>query len=111
MMVLWSVYRTWLEVEYAVPTATLAPRVQRGPIPGPPGAMGLACDFRAISTSLKGAGRAQRTCALLCNQLAGLAGAAFSLVKESATSGSSTSTSVLVLLSVGIAGLWNPLRA
>src|SRR5258706_4500311 len=33
-----SVYHTRLEVEYAVPTASLAPRVQRGSIPGPPGA-------------------------------------------------------------------------
>src|ERR1700747_2467365 len=47
---------------------------------------------------------------LLRNQLAGLAGAAFWLVKESDTSGSSTSTSLLVLLSAWIAGLWNPLR-
>ncbi len=47
---------------------------------------------------------------LLLNQLAGLAGAAFSVVKESDTSGSSTPISVLVLLSVWIAGLLNPLR-
>src|SRR6266481_2253196 len=33
-----SVYHTRLEVEYAVPTASLAPQVQRGSIPGPPGA-------------------------------------------------------------------------
>src|SRR5580693_4356098 len=33
-----SVYHTRLEVEYAVPTATLAPCVHRGSMPGPPGA-------------------------------------------------------------------------
>src|SRR5580693_6136799 len=33
-----SVYHTRLEVEYAVPTATLAPWVHRGSMPGPPGA-------------------------------------------------------------------------
>jgi len=32
------VYQTRLEVEYAVPTATLVPRVHRGSMPGPPGA-------------------------------------------------------------------------
>jgi len=32
------VYQTRLETEYAVPTASLAPRVQRGTMPGPPGA-------------------------------------------------------------------------
>src|ERR1035438_3098959 len=31
-------YQTRLETEYAVPTASLAPRVQRGTMPGPPGA-------------------------------------------------------------------------
>jgi len=31
-----------LEVEYAVPTAVLEPRVHRGSIPGPPGATGTA---------------------------------------------------------------------
>src|SRR6266849_1809929 len=53
---------------------------------------------------------AEDLCALLCNQLAGLAGAAFSLVKESDTSGSSTAISVLVLRSVWTAGLRYPLR-
>ena len=60
----WLVYQTRLEVEYTVPPATLAPRVERGSIPGPPGAMSLACNFRAISTSAKGASRAQKVCAL-----------------------------------------------
>src|SRR6184192_3081873 len=33
------VYQMWLAEEYAVPTPSLAPRVQRGSMPGPPGAM------------------------------------------------------------------------
>src|SRR6185295_17249537 len=33
-----TVYQTRLAVEYAVPTASLDPRVQRGGRPGPPGA-------------------------------------------------------------------------
>ena len=41
-----------LEVEYAVPTATFAPRVQRGSIPGPPGAIvrepGLVIDLLCV---------------------------------------------------------------
>lgn len=49
-------------------------------------------------------------CVASPSQFAGLAAAAFSLLKESDTLGRSTPISLFVLLSVRIAGLLNPLR-
>src|ERR1051326_7094382 len=53
MQPLSSVYQTRLDVEYAVPTAILAPRVQRGSIPGPPGALFLGLVMNGLGYSLR----------------------------------------------------------
>src|ERR1043166_7322247 len=53
MQPLASVYQTRLDVEYAVPTAILAPRVQRGSIPGPPGALFLGLVMNGLGYSLR----------------------------------------------------------